>query len=76
MANSWGIPKAIEDAVLERDKSCVYCGCKFGSERAKKRSWEHIINDIRGRLRKRKIKYVKPLAWPPLSQTIIFKKPP
>ena len=29
-----------------------------------------------GRLRKRKIKYVKPLAWPPLSQTIIFKKPP
>ena len=46
MANSWGIPKAIEDAVLERDKSCVYCGCKFGSERAKKRSWEHIINDI------------------------------
>ena len=31
---------------LERDKSCVYCGCKFGSERAKKRSWEHIINDI------------------------------
>ncbi len=30
----------------------------------------------RGRLRKRKIKYVKPLAWPPLSQTIIFKKPP
>ena len=38
MANSWGIPKAIEDAVLERDKSCVYCGCKFGSERAKKGS--------------------------------------
>ena len=30
----------------------------------------------RGRLRKRKIKHVKPLAWPPLSQTIIFKKPP
>ena len=30
----------------------------------------------RGHLRKRKIKYVKPLAWPPLSQTIIFKKPP
>ena len=29
-----------------------------------------------GRLRKRKIKHVKPLAWPPLSQTIIFKKPP
>ena len=37
-------------------------------ETAERRTW--------GRLRKRKIKYVKPLAWPPLSQTIIFKKPP
>ena len=46
MANSWGIPKAVEDAVLERDRRCVYCGCEFGVERAKKRSWEHIINDI------------------------------
>ena len=34
------------------------------------------LRESRGRLRKRKIKYVKPLAWPPLSQTIIFKKPP
>ena len=47
MANSWGIPKNIEDLVLERDQACVYCGCEFGTERAKKKSWEHIINDIR-----------------------------
>ena len=46
MANSWGIPKDIEDLVLDRDKRCVYCGCEFGAERAKKKSWEHIINDI------------------------------
>lgn len=46
MSNSWGIPKNIEDLVIARDKSCVYCGCEFGSERAKKKSWEHIINDI------------------------------
>lgn len=47
MANSWGIPKHIEDLVLQRDKSCVYCGCDFSdTERSKKKSWEHIINDI------------------------------
>lgn len=46
MANQWGIPRNIEEAVLKRDTQCVYCGCKFGSERAKKRSWEHIINDV------------------------------
>ena len=37
---------------------------------------DSIDTSTGGRLRKRKIKYVKPLAWPPLSQTIIFKKPP
>lgn len=47
MSNIWGIPKDIEDAVLERDKYCVYCGCEFSSERSRKKSWEHIINDIR-----------------------------
>lgn len=46
MANKWGIPKNVEEAVLMRDHRCVYCGCEFGLERAKKRSWEHIINDI------------------------------
>ena len=46
MANQWGIPKEVEYAVLKRDLRCVYCGCEFGAERAKKRSWEHIINDV------------------------------
>ncbi|MCO8063298.1 HNH endonuclease [Acinetobacter lwoffii] len=46
MANAWGIPKNIERLVLERDQRCVYCGSEFGTERSKKRSWEHIINDI------------------------------
>ena len=46
MANRWGIPQDVEDAVLLRDLFCVYCGCEFGLERAKKRSWEHIINDV------------------------------
>ncbi len=46
MANPWKIPKEIEELVLERDQVCVYCGCEFGNERAKKKSWEHIINDI------------------------------
>lgn len=46
MANQWGIPPEVEEAVLQRDKRCVYCGCEFGLERAKKRSWEHIINDV------------------------------
>ena len=46
MANAWGIPEGIEKLVIERDKCCVYCGCAFGAERSKKRSWEHIINHI------------------------------
>lgn len=46
MANQWGIPRDVEEAVLKRDLRCVYCNCEFGTERAKKRSWEHIINDI------------------------------
>lgn len=46
MANRWGIPKEVEQAVLQRDKACVYCGNEFNSERRFKQSWEHIINDI------------------------------
>jgi len=46
MANKWGIPSDVEEAVLARDSRCVYCGCGFGETRAAQRSWEHIINDI------------------------------
>lgn len=47
MANRWGIPKAVEEAVMARDLACVYCGVSFGEERRTRRSWEHIINDVR-----------------------------
>ena len=47
MANKWGIPSDVEKAVLERDKSCVYCGVEFTSERKFQRSWEHIVNDVK-----------------------------
>jgi 5-methylcytosine-specific restriction endonuclease McrA len=46
MANRWGISKHVEDVVLARDGSCVYCGIKFGNERKTARSWEHIVNDV------------------------------
>lgn len=47
VANRWGIPKAVEDLVEQRDKACIYCGIQFGSDRKTKKSWEHIVNDIR-----------------------------
>ncbi|AUS04810.1 HNH endonuclease [Pseudotamlana carrageenivorans] len=50
MANKWGIPKDVEELVLLRDKSCVYCGVAFtknDTSRKTKQSWEHIVNDIR-----------------------------
>lgn len=50
MANKWGIPKEVEEYVLERDTNCVYCGVDFSIEhesRSTKQSWEHIVNDIR-----------------------------
>ncbi len=49
MANKWGIPVEVEKLVLERYKSCVYCGVDFSIDyksRKTKPSWEHIINDI------------------------------
>ena len=50
MANKWGIPIEVENFVLSRDKSCVYCGVIFtknDNSRKTKQSWEHIVNDIR-----------------------------
>ncbi len=50
MANKWGIPTEVEEHVIERDSSCVYCGIEFkatDSSRKNKPSWEHIVNDIR-----------------------------
>jgi len=47
-AKSWDIPENVALQVIERDKACIYCGCEFDySIRAKKPSWEHIINDIK-----------------------------
>ncbi len=50
MANRWNIPIKIEELVLQRDKNCVYCNIPFveGDSNPKtRRTWEHIINDIR-----------------------------
>ncbi len=50
MSNRWGIPKHIEDLVQARDLDCVYCRKKFeafDTSRKRRKSWEHIINDIR-----------------------------
>jgi biotin synthase-like enzyme len=50
MANRWRIPPELELEVIERDKSCVYCGVAFGNADAPRRerpSWEHIVNDAR-----------------------------
>ena len=48
--NRWNIPNSIERAILERDKSCVYCGTRFSDEPRsfrERRSWEHIVNDAK-----------------------------
>ena len=50
MANRWGIPKETELIVLKRDLCCIYCGISFndsGQNRRTRKTWEHIINDIR-----------------------------
>lgn len=50
MPNKWGIPKEIEEIVINRDLSCVYCRVDFSinhQSRKTKPTWEHIINDIR-----------------------------
>lgn len=50
MANRWGIPNEIEMIVIKRDLGCVYCGIQFvdlDSSRKTRKTWEHIINDIK-----------------------------
>jgi hypothetical protein len=52
--NRWNIPAWLEREVVERDRSCVYCGTSFGQVSAARRthrSWEHIVNDARIRTR-------------------------
>jgi len=46
--NRWRIPDALERAIIERDRACVYCGVDFtapAATRSARPSWEHIIND-------------------------------
>ncbi len=45
--NRWNIPKWLEDEVVARDSSCIYCRVEFGStdEHRSRATWEHIIND-------------------------------
>jgi hypothetical protein len=48
--NRWNIPAWLEREVLERDRSCVYCGISFAANsdlRRARPSWEHIVNDAR-----------------------------
>lgn len=50
MSNRWGIPDEVELIVLNRDKACIYCGIPFvisDQKRKTRKTWEHIINDIR-----------------------------
>ena len=46
--NNWNIPDWLEKEVLKRDKVCVYCGVRFGSDKKSRKTqatWEHVIND-------------------------------
>lgn len=50
MANKQEVPIEVENLLLSRDKSCVYCGVTFtevDKSRKTKQPWEHIVNDIR-----------------------------
>ncbi len=46
--NNWNIPDWLENEILDRDKTCVYCNVIFGSSKESRKtqaSWEHIVND-------------------------------
>lgn len=48
--NRWNIPKWLEEKVIARDRSCIYCKVDFtrsATDRRTKPSWEHIINDAK-----------------------------
>ncbi len=48
--NRWKIPDWLEAEVIKRDTHCIYCGVEFradATERRRKPSWEHIVNDAR-----------------------------
>jgi 5-methylcytosine-specific restriction endonuclease McrA len=48
--NRWNIPAWLEAEVIQRDRSCVYCGVQFlaiPTKRGQRPSWEHIVNDAR-----------------------------
>ena len=48
--NRWNISASLESEILERDKSCIYCGVAFGLAGARfgsRPSREHIVNDAR-----------------------------
>jgi hypothetical protein len=52
--NRWNIPAWLEREVVERDRSCVYCGTSFAQASTARRarpSWEHTVNDARIRTR-------------------------
>jgi len=49
MANQWGISREVEELVISRDDSCIYCGSSFSIEHKSRKTiptWEHIINDL------------------------------
>jgi hypothetical protein len=48
--NRWNIPAWLEQEVIQRDTSCVYCRISFGQPECRtggRPSWEHIVNDAR-----------------------------
>lgn len=48
--NRWNIPDVLEQEIIQRDRSCVYCGVAFGAPDSRvgdRPSWEHIVNDAR-----------------------------
>ena len=48
--NRWKIPTWLEAEVIKRDTNCIHCGVELradATERRRKPSWEHIVNDAR-----------------------------